>query len=622
VEPNLDKIFQFALKHHKAGRLPEAEELYRSIVGIQPEHVDALFNLSEIMLQTKRTDSAIDLISRVISLTPGDAAAYNNLANALRQKGELDQSIAAYCRAISFNPTVPQFYNNLGNALKDRRQIDDAIEAYQQAISLDSQFPEAHFNLGLLFFEQGKLDEAIAESRRAIASRPNYAEAHNCLGNALLAKKQLDEAISACRTAVEIDPNYAEAFNNLGNALTQDKQFELGVAMCRRAIELRPDFADAYYNLGNALHAGDQRDVAVDAFRRALSLNPAFAAAYSNLALVLSEQGNLDEAIKLYRQAISLDPNLPDAHYNLSLALLARGDFDEGWIEYEWRWKVGGVPPKPIFQQPEWTGQPAEAATILLYTEQGYGDTLQSIRYVPAVAKLCRKVIIRCEPELKRLFEASFENCQIVHNTEPLPAFDFHCPLLTLPLIFKTTVATIPNQVPYLKPPPALIDAWRKRLNLVNRDLNVGLVWAGNPNFKGDAKRSLHLQQLSSLAKVAGVKFYSLQKGYAQEQAKSPLNGLQITNLGSTLADFADTAAVISLLDLVITTDTSVPHLAGALGRPTWTILQFVPHFCWFWNRDDSPWYPTARLFRQRSPGDWDEVIARVANELAALARG
>jgi len=336
----------------------------------------------------------------------------------------------------------------------------------------------------------------------------------------------------------------------------------------------------------------------------------------------LKAKGRLHDAIAAYRRAIALNPNYAVAHYNLSLALLAKGDFQPGWEEHEWRWRWKDFSsPSRNFVQPQWDGRALEGRTILLHAEQGYGDAIQFVRYLPLVAQRGGKVIIECLPELHRLFRTA-GNCQIAATDQPLPDFDFHCPLLSLPRVFGTKLADVPNIVPYLSPDPALVNAWSQRLGASDGQMRVGLAWAGNPRFKFDRTRSLNLNRLAPFAIVRGVQFYSLQKGPAGRQVANPPTGLNLIDLGPELKDFADTAAVMSLMHLIITTDTSVPHLAGALARPVWVMLQSVPHFCWLLEREDSPWYPSMRLFRQPGRGDWDGVIARVADELCLLRGG
>ncbi|MGD0387896.1 MAG: tetratricopeptide repeat protein [Tepidisphaeraceae bacterium] len=546
----IQQAFDLALQHHQAGRLREAEQLYRQILARQPEHADAMHLRGVIAHQMGRNDVAVDLIRRAIALNPNSAEAHSNLGIVLKDKGILDEAIVACRQAIRLKPDFAEAHTNLGNALQSKGRLDEAVASHRQAIRLKPESAEAHSNLGGALKDNGQLDEAVAACRQAIALRGNYAEAHNNLGNALTDKGQLDEAIAACRQAVALKPNLPEAHNNLGNALR--------------------------------------------------------------------DKGQFNEALAAYRQAIVLRPSYAEAHFNLALALLLRGDFQAGWEEYEWRWKCKDFSsPVRDLPGPQWDGSPMQGRVILLYAEQGLGDALQFIRYLPLVEERGGKIIVECQAELQRLFQTMAGRCQVVASGQPLPDFDLHCPLLSLPRVFGTNLANIPNIVPYLSPDPALVDAWSRTLGHPDGQLRVGLAWAGSARFKHDRTRSLNLQQLAPLLTARGVKFYSLQKGPAGEQAIHPAMELELIDLGPELSDFADTAAVMSLMDLIITTDTSVPHLAGALGRPVWAMLQFAPDFRWLLEREDSPWYPTMRLFRQATPGDWDGVIRRVAAELS-----
>jgi Tfp pilus assembly protein PilF len=477
----IQQAFDLALQHHQAGRLGEAEQLYRQILARQPGHIQAMHNLGQIALQAGRNDAAVDLIRRATSLGPNYAEAHNNLGNALRAQGQLDEAIAAYRRAFALNPNLPEVHNNLGNALAEKGQLEEAITAYRQAISL------------------------------------------------------------------------------------------------------RPEYAEAHYNLGSAL----------------------------------KEQGQLDEAIAAYRQAIALKPNLPEAHNNLSLALLARGDFQQGWEEYEWRWKCKGFPPPRNFAQPQWDGGPLEARTLLLHAEQGLGDAIQFIRYLPLVAQRGGRIIIECQAELQRLFQPTAGRFPVLVFGQPLPAFDLHCPLLSLPRVFGTDLTNIPKIVPYLHAADEDARRWQHRLADRSPLIKVGLVWAGNPRRKHDRNRSMKLANLAPLGRVPGVRLFSLQKGEAAAEAKTPPPGMELVDWTEELKDFADTAALIDNLDLIIAVDTAVPHLAGAMGKPVWTLLPFVPDWRWVPGREDNPWYPSMRSFRQPRIGDWDSVIARVVEALS-----
>ena len=555
----IQQIFDLALQHHRAGRLHEAEQFYRQILDRDPQNADALHLLGVIAHQAGRNDIAADFI----------------------------------LRAIALNPRFPEAHSNLSHVLKDMGNPDQAIAAGRQAIFLNFNFPDAHNNLGNALREKGQLDEAIAAYRQAIALRPDYGQAHSNLGNALREKGKLDEAIVACR----------------------------------RAILLKPDHADAYNNLGTALHESGQFDEALNAYRQAIALKPAYAQAQANLAVSLQDSGQFVEALAAHRQAIALDNHLPLGHLNLAYALLIRGDYQHGWEEHEWRWKCKESSSIPRgFAQPPWDGHPLDDRVLLLHAEQGLGDAIQFVRYLPFVARRARRIVVECQPQLQRLFQSIVQTipqtacvqCQFVSRGDALPPFDFHCPLLSLPLVFKTTLESIPADVPYLFPEPNLVELWRNKLNPAGTELKIAINWAGNPAYKGDRTRSISLQRLAPLARARGAIFYSVQKGAAAAQVNQSPTGLRLVDLSP---DFDNTAAIMSLMDLVITTDTSMAHLAGALGRPTWVMLQFVADWRWMLDRGDSPWYPSMRLFRQPAIGDWDGVVEEVAQALAARAK-
>jgi cytochrome c-type biogenesis protein CcmH/NrfG len=427
-----------------------------------------------------------------------------------------------------------------------------------------------------------------------------------------------DGAVAAFQTIIRLKPDTPGALNNLGIALQGTGRLDEAIASFRQAIRLKPDLAEAHNNLGNAVEDKGQLDEAIASFRQAIRLKPDLADAHNNLGNALTDKGRLEEAVPAYGQAIALNPDLSAAHTNLGLALLARGDFRRGLQEYEWRWKCKDFPfSGRNFAQPQWDGCPLEGRTLVLHAEQGFGDALQFIRYLPLVQQRGGRIVIECPAGLQRLFQTTMAGrCQIVVRGQPLPPFDLHCPILSLPLAFKTTMESIPAEVPYLFADAELVESWRQKLGVSAAGLKVALAWAGNPKVKGDRTRSMSLDRLAPLWEVGGATFYSLQKGAAAVRADQPPAGQPLVNLAPELHDFADTAAVMGLMDLVITTDTSVAHLAGALGRPVWVMLRFMPDWRWFLDRDDSPWYPTMRLFRQTTPGDWLDVVQRVAKHL------
>jgi Flp pilus assembly protein TadD len=480
---------------------------------------------------------------------------------------------------------------------------------------LEPGFARAYSNLGVALEQLNRSEEAAAAFARAIELAPDFAEAHSNLGRSLESVGRRDAAIVAHERAVRLKPDSAPMLCNLGNALQNNKQVDRAITVLRRAVEIQPQFAEAHNNLGNALCDRGDADEAIASYRHALHLRPDYADAMSNLASILIDHVRLEEPEGLLRRAIEVDPNCADAHWNLAIFLLLHGDFAKGLPEYEWRWKVKGVMRgSPKLPQPPWDGSELDGKTIFLHTEQGVGDAIQFIRYVPMVAARGGRIILRCPIELKRLFEQVPRIQQIINLNEPLPEFDAHCPLLSLPLAFKTDLNSIPAEVPYLRADPSLAKAWKNKLAIPKNVRKIGLAWAGAGIHSNDRNRSTTLSSFAALADVRDAAYFSLQKGNAA--TNPPPAGLAISDFTSELNDFAYTAALIENLDLVITVDTSVAHLAGAMGKPVWVLLPCNPDWRWMYDRTDSPWYPTMRLFRQSKPNDWAMVVGEVVRGL------
>jgi tetratricopeptide (TPR) repeat protein len=605
-----------ALKLHRAGKLAEAEALYRDVLQRDPENDSALHLLGLVASQTNHPEVAVTLIQRAVAVNPRVAGYHNNLGNAMRAAGRMDDAIDAYRKSISIDPTFALAHYNLGDGLLARGatgDLEEAVAANLKAIALKPDYAHAYNNLSIAHRRQGKHDEAIAACRQAIAINPNYCEAFISLGNAMKEQGNLDDAIAAYRQCLRFNPNSPDALNNFGIATAAKGETDEAISLYRRAIELRPDFAKAYDNLGSALAAQSRLEEAIDAYRQALYLEHDFAEALSNMGLALSGLCRFTDAIAAFDRAIELSPDFAEAHINRAMALLVLGDCERGWPEYQWRVQARLLSsnPSPRIAETQWKGEALQGRTIFLHAEQGLGDTIQFLRYVPLVIERGGRVILGCQRELERLLLDLPGIQRVVTPDQPLPDFDLHCPLASLPLAFNTRLNSIPASVPYLNPSTDLIEAWRMRLGPRDGRLRVGIAWAGNPQFKADRTRSMHLSQLAPLAELKNISFFSLQKGAPASQ-----RGMDMIDLGPDLHDFVDTAAVMSLLDLIISTDTSVPHLAGALGRSVWVMLQYSPDWRWLLDREDSPWYPTMRLFRQKSLGDWSGVVARVAEAL------
>ena len=479
-------------------------------------------------------------------------------------------------------------------------------------------------NVGFHLHRHNRLTEAEPFYQRAVALDPDFTDAWLNLGLALLSLGRADEAMVCQREALRLDPESADAQNNLGMVHYTQGHIAEAENCFRAALRLRPNHANATLNLGSARQILNHVEDAEALFRRALTLGTNPAHAKSNLALALMEQARPEEAELLCREALALRPGYPEARANLALALMKMGRLEEGWREYESRWDVESMAsPAPVLSQPRWTGQQLNGETIVLYAEQGFGDTLQFCRYAPMVAAAGGRVVLVVPKPLRRVMATLDGVAQVMCEEDgTLPPFDYHCPLLSLPLAFGTTMATIPAPVPYLHADPS---PWAELLAGLP-GLKVGLVWAGKsrtaqPHAAAtDQRRSMRLTDMAPLLSVPGCSFVSLQLGPPASQTQTLSDGALLHDVSSRLNDWADTASLIAGLDLVIAVDTAVAHLAGALGKPVWLLNRFDSCWRWFLHRDDTPWYPTMRVFRQTSRGDWAGVIERAGQALTALA--
>jgi tetratricopeptide (TPR) repeat protein len=428
-------------------------------------------------------------------------------------------------------------------------------------------------------------------------------------------------AVKAYERALALDPSRYDIHNGLGLALTQLERYEAALNVLQQGLVIRPDSAKLYASLGYVLDCKGDLASAAEAYRRAIKLDATLVSLHCQLALVYFGLGQLAEAVESFERARTLDATSADATFYLSTIHLLEGRFDIGWSEYESRWQTAaGRRTRRTFSQPLWKGEPLNGERILIYAEQGLGDTLHFARYVPLVAARGGQVILEVQPRLARLLSPTEGARQVVGTGEALPGFTWQCPLLSLPLAFATELSTIPARIPYVHAQPAHVEKWRQRLQADG--LRIGISFAGSPNQGLDRWRSIPLTQLTPLLDVEGATFYSLQMGApaAQIEQLGPL--ARLVDLQHQQEDFSDTAAIIANLDLVISVDTSVAHLAGAMGKPVWVLLHNAPDWRWMLQRDDSPWYPTARLFRQSSHGSWADVVANVARELRQLLAG
>ena len=498
-------------------------------------------------------------------------------------------------------------------AVADHRagKLPEAEAGYRQILAVQPNHADSLHYLGLIAAQIGRHDLAAELIGRAVALRPGMPDYLNNLGLSLLALGRAAEAADAHRRAAVLAPGMAEAHNNLGNALrAQDRPAE-AEASYRQALALAPAMAEAHNNLGAALADLDRLEEAEQSYRAALARWQDYPEANNNLGNTLRALGRWQEAIAQYRQAIALAPDYAEAHYNLGWSLLLAGEYPEGWAEFEWRWRIRGGQVARDLPAPFWAGEPLDGRTLLFHAEQGAGDTFMFCRYVALAARRTR-VVLEAPAPLVGLLSRLPGLAGIVPAGAALPPFDLHCPLLSLPRAFGTVLASVPAAVPYLTADPDRVAAWRERLKSIDGP-RIGLVWAGNPTQRDDRRRSIPLAALAPLATVPGATFISLQKG----RREAPPDGMRFFDWTDELRDYDDTAALIEALDLVIGVDTGVVHLAGALGRPVWVMNRFEPYFVWLTERDDSPWYPSLRQFRQLAPGNWSSVIESVRTALA-----
>jgi Flp pilus assembly protein TadD len=579
--------FALGWQCYQAGLLPDAEAAFARAVRDRPDHADAWCMLGVVR----------------------------------KARGDRDGAAAAYREALRARPGFPEALNNLGNLLTLQDRPGEAATHLRELIRLRPDSAEAHNNLGAALRNLGRHDEAEACYREALRLKPAYPDAANNLGNTLTNREKYEEAVGAFRLALRLRPDFPEVHNNLGIALARLGRHAEAGDHYRAALRLKPDYPEALYNLGGLLAESGNPGEAIKTYREALRLRPGYPEALRNLGNTLMAVADPIGATACYEELLRLNPDNPDAHLARAIARLVLGDYERGWPEYEWRWKVAEFTPRP-YPQPRWDGASLAGRTVLLWAEQGLGDTIQYARFAAGVKAAGGTVLLECPVPLARLTATCPGVDRVVPRGEPLPAFDVHAPLLSLPALLGTTLAAVPAAVPYLSPEPDLVEKWAAELGPV-REVKVGICWQGNPGFRADRQRSFPLARFGPLARVPGVRLYSLQKGPGTEQLTPPGGlGFEVTDLAARLDEtgpFRDTAAVINTLDLVIAPDTALAHLAGAIGVPVWVALSTAAHFCWLLDREDSPWYPTARLFRQRRYGDWPDVFARMADALRGL---
>ncbi len=578
LSPHIRKLLQKGIKHHRAGRRAPAKACYQRGLKADPKCPQALHLLGLLAQDARQYQESIEFIERALTLSPNDPDALNSLAESYLGLGEFEQAIHHYQRLVNLRPESAVAQIHLANTLE----------------------------------RFGDLKAASISYRRVLALQPDSAEAHCRLAEVLRQLEQFDEAKRLCEQALKLDPARVETYCTLAVILTEMKDLAGAVEVLQRAAALDADSPLVALALGTYFAKCGDLMTAEASYRRAVNLDPKMSLTHFRLGATLSQLGDRAGARESYERALALNPQSHEIISHIGLLHLAEGDFARGWSEYEHRDSARRA--RRNFPQPQWKGEPLNGARIFLHSEQGIGDALQTIRYIPLVAARGGKILLGIQTRLRRLLAGTSGVWKFVYEGETPPEFNYHCPLLSLPLAFGTDLNSIPGEIPYVHPSPGLVEAWKNRLQA--NSLRVGLVWGGNPKHPYELWRSVKLELFASLTKLSGTAFYSLQMGPPARELKQMGSRVQIIDLQKDQKDFADTAAIVANLDLVISIDTSVAHLAGAMGKPVWILLHKSADWRWLLEREDSPWYPTARLFRQSTLGNWADVLARVEQEL------
>ncbi len=647
-----------------ASRQPEAAvKMARAALSAAPQMGTAWVALGQALKAAGRNEEAERAHQQAIRLDGMDPLARMGLGELMLATGRAENAIPEFELALRRQPALVPAHMGLGNALASLGRDEEALERYQQALALRPRLPEAEFALGFVLARMGKLKEAERRYRRALVVRPDFAAAWVNLGSLLREQGREVYAEAALQRAVELRPDLVSGWVNLailererqrpGEAegylrkafAINPEQVETLVAWCqfraaerdlagawqwlRWALAREPDHAEAVNMHGILLHQERRFAEALKVFERAEVLG--HRAAASNRGNSLLDLGRMEEALRAQELAVERDPASPGALYNLSLTRLRLGDWRQGWAGYEARWRFREVHRRPrVFSQPRWQGEPLEGRRILLHAEQGLGDTIQFCRYATLVEARGGQVILQIQEPALRLMQSLAAVRAGLAQTALLgakpPEFDLECPLLSLPAVFGTTVETVPWPGAYLGAERELVSGKRTRFfgieprgRCEERSLRVGLAWAGNPRYKADPQRSVKLATLLPLLRAPGITWIALQKGPAAEELAALPAGVFVWDGSSRDRDLAETAALVATLDLVVTTDTCIAHLAGAMGKTVWILLPHLSDWRWMQEAETTPWYPAARLFRQRARGDWAGVLERVIDELREL---
>lgn len=587
------------------GNLSTAVDLLKQAIAIQPT---PLFyrNLANLLTQHQQWTETLANYQQWGQQHPNDYEAWWNMATLAYQMGQLATSAYAWQHLLQRHPNSPEIYNNLANVQCEQGELLAAHHNYQQALNLNPDFAIGWYNLGRICQQQGDFTQAWNCYQEALQRNPHFAEAHNELGLWYHRQQQPEQAINSYQVALAVKPQWFDALNNLGLAHQALKQWKEAEQAFQEALAVNPHSEIAQVNLGNLLLSLGDVQIARGYFQKALENQPQLAAAHIGLGNACVALAQITDGLHHYNQALIYHPHDPDAHFNRAFAHLALGHYPEGFADYEWRLKRPEFPSR-AFPQPQWTGEPS-ACRLLLHAEQGLGDTLQMLRFIPLVAARAPHLVLECQQSLCSLVSLFPGVKQVIPQGKLLPDFDIHLPLLSLPYVLGITLENLHQHAPVLGFPP-------KKPTPPTSRFTVGIAWAGNPDHLMDRHRSCSLADFAPLFDLENISFVSFQMGSAAEALKT--TSFPVTDLSPHIQDFSDTATLLQDVALVISVDTALAHLAGTLGKPVWVLLSFTPDWRWLLEREDSPWYPTIRLFRQKQAGDWASVFQGVKTALS-----
>jgi tetratricopeptide (TPR) repeat protein len=613
------ELFQQALGFHQAGQLTQAIEGYQFILADNPNDAQVLYLLGTVYCQIQQSAKAIPLLQASVQINPDNPYALNNLATILQHE-QPEQSLMYFHRATTLLPNYPSAWFNQGNLLARLGQTDAALASLKQAIAQQADYIEAIVACANLLRDHQRIAEAFPLYASALQYAPHNGDIYFSLAIAQKLSGQVEQAYASYQQCIQYSPDNASAWFNLGNLELDWQHYQAAIEAYDKALSIRPHYPEAYLNRGNAYGALEEFDAALNDYNQVISLKPNHGDAYCNRGNIYKALNQVDLALANYQQADATHEDYAEAKWNQALMHLVKGEYLVGWALYEWRLKMPSYQANcQYFDQPEWRGDFAiQDKVLLVYAEQGYGDCIQFCRYLPQLLQRCAKLVVQVHRALVTLIQTVAPDIQVIAKGSPLPAFDAYCPLLSLPYVFHTSLDTVPANIPYLATEPARVKKWKPKTRK-GRPWRIGLAWSGSDKHENDHNRSIALAMFAELLSLP-VEWHSLQKEYRphdmQALQHSPLQQHQ-----AKLTEFADTAALIQTLDMVISVDTAVAHLAGALGKPVWLLMAFAPEYRWLLSRNDSPWYPTMRIFRQRELANWQDVMEQVQLELAQIIR-